>query len=230
MGPQGGSGECPPWHGWAGVEDTSHPHSAQEPGLNVCRHPQSRSLLVGIRFQAQDPPHTWESCGAWGGCGSAGLDVAESLRGDTCPLALGRSPWRAPGAHWARGPREGSPAPQACRADPGTGRADPRAGGAGAAGRDGAPGGQAQVGSPPAVPQYQDPPRGRRGPSSWSKAPATWPGNQAQSPGRNGTCPRATLAGRQHHGTLCAATHVHSWGAGSHGQGPRPRKRGKTAG
>lgn len=194
MEPQGGSGECPPWRGWAGVEDTSHPHSTRAPGLDVCRHPQPRSLLVGIRFQAQDPPHTWESHGAWGGCGSAGLDMAESLRGDTCPLTLGRSSWRAPGARWTRGPREGSPVPQTCRADPGTGRADLRAWGAGAAGRDGAPGGRARVGSPPAAPQHQDPPWGRRDP-----LPGSRPQRRGQAarprtpPGCRGTRPRATL-------------------------------------
>ena len=216
------------WLGWRGGHVT--PTLSSGARAERLQTPSVTVPLGGNPLPGPGPPAHLGVPWSLGWGGSAGLDVAESLRGDTCPLALGRSPWRAPGAHWARGPREGSPAPQACRADPGTGRADPRAGGAGAAGRDGAPGGQAQVGSPPAVPQYQDPPRGRRGPSSWSKAPATWPGNQAQSPGRNGTCPRATLAGRQHHGTLCAATHVHSWGAGSHGQGPRPRKRGKTAG
>lgn len=206
MGPQGGSGECPPWRGWASVEDTSHPHSTRAPGLNVCRHPQPRSLLVGIRFQAQDPPHTWESHGAWGGCGSAGLDMAESLRGDTCPLTLGRSSWRAPGARWTRGPREGSPVPQTCRADPGTGRADPRAWGAGAAGRDGAPGGRARVGSPPAVPQHQDPPWGRRDPLPGSRpqrrgqaARPRTPGAVAPVPG-----PRCWQATSQH--TLCCHT------------------------
>lgn len=37
-------------------------------------------------------------------------------------------------------------------------------------------------------------------------------------------------AGRQHHSTLCAATHVHGRGAGSHGQGPHPGKSRKMAG